>query len=66
MARRALEAFGAAEYVAGRLTGAELRRLLNFETRFQRDVFLKANGIFEAVTLDDIQRERQDLQRLGF
>ena len=66
MTRRALEAFGAAEFAAGRLTGAELRRLLGFETRLQLDAFLKAHEIFEAVTVSDLERDRQDLRRLGF
>ena len=66
LTRRALEAFGVGEYQAGRLTAGELRRLLGFETRIQLDAFLKARGVFEATTLDDVKQEQQDLQRLGF
>jgi len=63
--RRALEAFAVAEYRAGRLTVAELRRLLGIATRPALDAFLKARGVFEDVAPDDIARDRQDLQRLG-
>jgi hypothetical protein len=64
--RRALEAFGLAEYQAGRLTPSELRRLLGFETRYELDGFLKAHGAFEEYTLADLDREQQVLDRLGF
>ncbi|HET6804444.1 MAG TPA: hypothetical protein VFH59_03255 [Frateuria sp.] len=44
VSRRALEAFGLAEYQAGRLTGPDLRRLLGFATEVQLDQFLTAHG----------------------
>ena len=64
--RRALEAFGLAEYQAGRLTVPELRRLLGFETRYELDGFLKARGVFEEYTLEELDREVQTMKRLGF
>ena len=64
--RRALEAFGLAEYQAGRLTAPELRRLLGFETRYELDGFLKARGVFEEYTLEELDREVQTMKRLGF
>lgn len=63
--RRALEAFGLTEYQAGRLSLAELRRLLDL-SRYELDGFLKARGVFEAYTLEDLEQERQTLGRLGF
>jgi hypothetical protein len=30
------------------------------------DEFLKAHDVYEPYTLDDLERERRDLQRLGF
>jgi hypothetical protein len=33
------------EYKAGRITKAELRRLLGFETRYELDGFLKAHDV---------------------
>jgi hypothetical protein len=64
--RRALEALGLAEHQAGRLTVTELRQLLGFETRYELDGFLKAHGVFEEYTLDEIDREVQTMKRLGF
>jgi len=66
LARRALEAFAAEEFRAGRLTGPELRRMLGFGTRWELDGFLKARGIFLDYSMADLEREQQDLIRLGF
>jgi Uncharacterised protein family (UPF0175) len=66
LSRRALEAFALEEYRRGQLTKAELRRLLGFGTRDALDGFLKAHDIFESYSLDDWERERNDLQRLGY
>jgi hypothetical protein len=64
--RRALEALAAIEYKRGRLTKPDLRRLLGFETGSQIDEFLREHEVFEDYTLDDLEREREGLQRLGF
>ena len=65
LARRALEAFALEEYRAGRVTRPELRRLLGFATRWELDGFLKDHGINEGLTVEEFERERQDLDRLG-
>ena len=62
--RRAIEAL-ALEDRAGRLSKFELRRVLGFATRGELDGFLKKHGIFEDYTLDDLERERETLNRLG-
>jgi hypothetical protein len=64
--RRALEALALEEYKLGHLTKPELRKLLGFGTRAKLDKFLKAHEVFEPYTLEDIERERRDLERLGF
>ena len=66
LSRRALEALAAEEYKRGRLTKPDLRRLLGFETSHQIDEFLKAHDVLEKYTLEDLERERETLQRLGF
>jgi hypothetical protein len=66
LSRRALEALALEEYKRGQLTKPELRRLLGFGTRDALDGFLKAHGVFESYSLDDLARERRDLERLGF
>jgi uncharacterized protein YgbK (DUF1537 family) len=66
LSRRALEALALEAYKCGHLTKPELRRLLGFSTRHALDGFLKAHDVFEPYGLDDLERERRDLQRLGF
>ena len=63
--RRALEALAVEEYRQGRLSRAELRRLLGFATRAEVDGFLKARGINESMTLAEFEHDRQDLDRVG-
>jgi len=63
--RRALEALALEEYKLGHLTKPELRRLLGFGTRSKLDEFLKAHDVFEPYTLEDLERERRELERLG-
>jgi hypothetical protein len=64
--RRVLEALAVEEFRLGRLTQVELRRLLGFKTRQALDGFLKAHDVYTPYTLDDIEQDRNDLQRLGF
>jgi uncharacterized protein YgbK (DUF1537 family) len=65
LSRRALEALGLEEYKLGRLAKPELRRLLGFATRHALDGFLKSHDVFEPYSLEDLERETRDLQRLG-
>jgi Uncharacterised protein family (UPF0175) len=57
--------FALEEYKAGRITKAELRRLLGFETRYELDGFLKAHQVWANVTIEDLRRDVQDLKSLG-
>jgi predicted HTH domain antitoxin len=66
LSRRALEAFALEEYKSGRISKAELRRLLGFSTRYELDGFLKAHEVWIDYTVEDFRREMQDLKRLGF
>lgn len=66
LSRRALEGFGLEEYRVGRITKAELRRLLGFETRYDLDGFLKAHEVWMNYTIEDLRREVATLQQLGF
>ena len=45
---------------------AELRRILGFETRAELDAFFKAHAVFGSYTTADLEKDRQDLRRLGF
>lgn len=64
--RRVLEVFGLEEYKANRISKAQLRRLLGFETRYELDGFLKAHQVWAKYTIEDLRREVSTLQRLGF
>ena len=67
LSRRALEAFALEEYKNGHLTRPGMRRLLGFATRDQLDGFLKAHAVVHDLpTVDDLEREREDLRSLGF
>jgi hypothetical protein len=66
LSRRALEALALEEFKLGNLSKPELRRLLGFRTRAALDGFLKAHQLFEPYTLEDLERDRKDLERLGF
>ena len=65
LSRRALEGFALEAYKSVRITKAELRRLLGFETRYELDGFLKAHGVWMNSGIEDIRREVATLQRLG-
>jgi hypothetical protein len=66
LSRRALEALVTEEYKQGHLTKPDRRRLLSLETSDQIDGFLKAHEVRIDYTLQDLERERAGLQRLGF
>jgi hypothetical protein len=65
LSRRALEAFALGEFKAGRLTESQLRQLLGFQTRDALDGFLKAHEVWLNYTMEDLERERAALRRLG-
>ena len=64
--RQALEALALESYRAGRLTRAELRRLLGFGSTPALDAFLVAHGVEGTYTAAELTRDRLDLRRLGF
>lgn len=66
LSRRALEAFSLEEYKAGRLTDVQLRQLLGLQTRDELDGFLKAHEVWLNYSMEDLERERAALRRLGF
>jgi len=63
--RRALEALALDEFKCGRITKPELRRALGFATGHQLDGFLKAHGVYEDYTMEDLEQELEGLKRLG-
>lgn len=63
--RRAQEAFALGEFKSNRISKVQLREMLGLE-RIELDGFLKANGVHEEYTLDDLERELQAIRELGF
>ncbi|MGA2743043.1 MAG: UPF0175 family protein [Bryobacteraceae bacterium] len=66
LSRRALEALALEEFKSGRITKPELRRLLGFGTRYRLDGFLKSHDVYEDYTIEDFERDRDDLKQVGF
>jgi hypothetical protein len=64
--RQALEALALEAYRADRLTKAELRRTLGLKSRFEVDAFLKAHDVYDPITIEEVERQVRDAQRLGF
>jgi chromosome segregation and condensation protein ScpB len=65
LSREALELIAAEAYRQDRITKPELRRLLGIETSYQLDGFLKAHDIWIDYSMEDAERERRALDRLG-
>lgn len=65
LSRVALEAFGLEHYRAGKLSHAQLRRLLKFTTAMEVDGFLKAHGIELEYTAEDLARDRETHRHLA-
>jgi len=65
ISRRVLETLALEEYKCGRLTEAELREALGFETRYELDGFLKRHEVWLDYGEEDLARERASLERLG-
>jgi Uncharacterised protein family (UPF0175) len=63
--RAALEAFALEAYRAQKLTTAQLRRLLGYETRTQVHAFLKQHGVYQHYTPDDLEHDREAGDALG-
>jgi hypothetical protein len=59
--RRALEVFALEEFKVGHITQPELRRMLGL-ARIQMDGFLKSHGVYEEVTLEDVEHDIVDLR----
>jgi hypothetical protein len=63
--RAALEAIALDGYRSDRLTEADVRRLLGFETRMEVHGFLKEHGAFLPYTLQDLEHDREVARRVA-
>jgi hypothetical protein len=65
LSRAAFEALTLESYRERKLSTAQLRRLLGYQTRMEVDGFLKAHGVELEYTLEDLERDREAHRRLG-
>jgi hypothetical protein len=59
LSRTALEAFGLEAYRAQKLSTAQLKRVLGYQTRVQVHAFLKAHGVYLHYTVADLEHDRR-------
>jgi predicted HTH domain antitoxin len=65
LSRAAFEAIAVDAYRARKISTAQLRRLLGFQTPMEVDGILKAHGVELEYTLEDLERDRDVHRRLG-
>lgn len=65
LSRAAFEALALAAYRERKITTAQLRSLLGYETRLEVDAFLKEHGVELEYTLEDLERDRETHRQLG-
>ena len=53
-------------YRERKLSTAQLRRLLGFETGYELDGFLKTHQVWLEYRLEDLKRDREAQRKLGF
>ena len=61
--RSVLEAIALEGYRSGKLTHAQVKKVLGFQTRLQVDAFLKAHGVDMEYSIEDLERDRETLER---
>ena len=59
LSRAALEAFALEAYRAQKLSTAQLRQLLGYQTRMQVHAFLKAHDVYLHYTMADLEHDRR-------
>ena len=62
--RAPFEAIALKAYRERKLSTAQLRRLLGFQTRMEVDSFLKEHGVELEYTLEDLERDRDAHRRI--
>ena len=65
LSRAAFEALALAAYRERKISAAQLRQLLGYETRMEVDAFLKNHGVELEYTLEYIERDRDTHRQLG-
>jgi len=62
--REVLEAIALEGYRRGKLSRAQVRRMLGYQTDMEVDAFLKAHNVFLNYTIKDLEQDRKTLEKL--
>jgi predicted HTH domain antitoxin len=65
LSRAAFEALALEAYRERKISAAQLRHLLGYETRLEVDAFLKRHGVELEYGLEALERDRDTHQQLG-
>jgi predicted HTH domain antitoxin len=65
LSRSVFEALALEAYRERKLSTAQLRRLLGFESRYELDGFLKAREVWPEYGAEDLERDRDTHRNLG-
>ncbi len=65
LSRAAFESIALEAYREHKLSTAQLRRLLGFETRYELDGFLKQHEVWLEYDWQDLEHDRETHHRLG-
>jgi Uncharacterised protein family (UPF0175) len=65
LSRTAVEALSLEAYRNRKISAAQLRHLLGFQTRMEVDAFLKEHGVELEYGLEDLERDRKTHNQLG-
>lgn len=62
--RKVLEATAIEGYREGKLSQAQVRRMLGLATDMQVDEFLKKHNVFLNYTIEDLEQDRRTMEKL--
>ncbi len=65
LSRTALEALSLEAYRTRKISAAQLRRMLGFQTRMEVDAFLKEHGVELEYGVEDLERDRKTHNQFG-
>ena len=65
LSRTVLEALALEGYRSGKLSESQVRRLLDFRTRYEVDAFLKEHGVPTPCTEQDLEQDIGDAQKVS-
>jgi hypothetical protein len=65
LSRAAFEALALTAYCERKISAAQLRHLLGYETRMEVDAFLNSHGVELEYTQEGLERDRETHRQLG-